>query len=443
MDIADKLQEQFNFVRSKRQTDHGVCYKKIKRLLDSDSFVEMGALSDGDNVITGYGTINSRLVYVFCQNGSINLLHAKKIKNVYKYALKMGAPIVAMLNSDGADVENGLEVLDSYGQIFSCMSKASGKVPQICYIYGKCMGSSAFMAGLSDFNFMLNKESKLFLESPNVYADIKSLNPESLSGAEFHSKNSGLSHFSYNTEDECINGIKELLNYLPSNNGEDKLYETPDDDLNRTDQQLNSLIAIDENESIDIKSIISSISDNGKYIEQQEGFGQSMVTYFSKLGGHTAGILANNGPITVAGLQKASRFITLCDSFNIPIVTITDAKSYENSSKTDGEIIYNGSQLIKKLTCLNVPKINIIVRNGIGSPYLIMNSKHLGADVVYAWPNAAIAAMPPEAGRKMLGLEIESSPIEAAILTFADDIIEPSLTRKRIIISLEMLYSKN
>ncbi len=407
----------------------------ILNLLDDNSFVEIGALTKNSTVITGYGTINNRLVFVFCQNGSVDLLHAKKIENIYSNALKTGSPVIGILNSNGMNIKGGLEILDAYGTILKTQADASGVILQICYVTGECIGTSAFMAGVSDFVFMTDKSGKLCLESPNVYTDAKSFDSNSVLNGAYHSEKTGLAHFSYKTDEQCINGIRELVGYLPSNYLETSECPFTEDDLNRTDEALN-------NPNIDMQSIINSLADDKKFLNVNGNYCKNLITGFSSFGGYTAAVVANNGALNALALQKASDFVNFCDAFNIPIVNLTDATCYENNLQGDSLSIRNGAKLIRAYANATVPKINVIVKGAVGSSYLIMNSKHIGADVVIAWKNSFVSVMEKEAASKLFNISIDKTPLDAASYGYVDDIIEPSITRKRLIMHLEMLSSK-
>lgn len=453
----------------------GLIRQKIKSLLDNNSFVEMGAFithrstdfnlseveTPSDGVVTGYGTIDGRLVYVYGQNssvlgGSIGEMGAKKIGKIYEQSLKMGAPIISILDSNGVRLQEGLDSLEGYGEIFKYQSMASGVIPQISLVLGNSLGINSIIPALSDFIFM-EQNSKMFVNSPNTINGLegKTTTFEQVGGSKTHSTKSGLAHFCYETYEECLNKIRELINFLPSNNLEDAPLYGLQDDLNRIDESLNDMINSDE---IDIKAIILSLSDNKYFMEIKKDYSKNMIIGFSRFNGSTVGVVANQtseGKLDTKALKKASEFINFCDSFNIPILTLTDTCGFKSS--LDEEL--NGlsksvAKFIYSFINATVPKINVIVNQAFGSSYLTMNSKHIGADIVYSWPNSQIAIMEAEAFVNVIS-DTESSekdlkiqdykangPYTAAKRGYVDDIIEPAATRKYIIASLEMLQSK-
>ncbi len=412
--------------------------ERIENLLDVGSYVELCASMDAAKISTGYGTIDGHLVYIYSQADFINLNHAKKIQNLYRFALKMGAPIIGILDSEGIDIEEGLETLEALGMIFSIQSEARGVIPQISVILGKCMGTLSYIAGLSDFVFMLDKDSKLFVESPNVYNDGKFVTFEAT--GDYHSIETGVAHFSYNSESNCIEGVKKLLSYLPSNNMDIYSANICTDDLNRVDHELNTILNNEDNNTI--KKIIKTLADNGEYLEISESYAKNAVISLCRFGGYTAGIVANNGKLEPQSIEKIINFIKFCDSYSIPIVNLINAEGYNNTIENDNKILKWGAELIKCYYNSTVPKINVILKKAIGSPYLIMNSKHIGADIVYAWQNSEISAIDKESAKKVLNTDIDSNAYVAASKGYIDQIIEPSSTRKMILVALEMLASK-
>lgn len=436
--------------------------QRIKSLLDTNSFVELGAFVThrstdfnlpkeevySDGVVTGYGTIDARLVYVYSQdisvlNGSIGEMNSKKIGKIYELALKMGAPVIGILDSKGVRLQEGLDSFEGYGKIFKYQTIASGVIPQISIILGDCLGINSIIAGLSDFVFMEQQKSKMFINSPNTMEglDGKTATFEQIGSSKTHSEQTGLAHFCYETEELCLQKAKELLNFLPSNNLEDAPLHGVEDDLNRVDKQLNDLIDLDE---FDIKAVINSISDNSYFLEIKENYSKNIVTGFTRFNGYTAAIIANqNKLLDIKGCNKAIEFINFCDSFNIPIISLTNVCGYKSAldEELNGLLKYI-SKLIYSFTHSTVPKINIIIKQALASPYIAMNSKHIGADIVYSWPNTEIGLMSQEAYEKIVNEQIDTSPYIAAKRNYIDDIIEPSETRKYIISALEMLESK-
>lgn len=456
--------------------------ERIKTFLDTNSFVESGIFvthrstdfnlpekeTPADGVVTGYGTVEGRLVYIYSQDitvlgGSIGEMNAKKIGKIYKQALKMGAAVVGILDSKGIRLQEGLDSLEGYGEIFKYQSMASGVIPQISVVLGNSLGMNSIIPALSDFVFMEQKNSRIFLNSPNTIDGIeaKVTTFENIGSAETHSKESGLAHFCFETEDACLNGVRDLLSLLPSNNLEDAPLHGMADDLNRTDQNLNNIIF---EEAVDVRNIISSISDNARFLEVKKDYATNIVVCFARFNGYTAGIIANQsiedkGQLDIKACNKAVEFITFCDAFNIPIITLTDTIGFKSALKEE----LNGiSKSIAKLTYSfinsTVPKINVIIRQAFGNAYISMNSKHIGADIVYSWPDTQISLIEAEAAINIIYndelknsdreqkiqqyRQNQASPYTAAKRGYIDDIIEPAETRKYLIAALEMLESK-
>ncbi len=415
--------------------------KLILEVLDPNSFVPIGSYVKDAQVTTGHGTISGRLVYLYCQEGAVNSAHAKKIANLYGLALKMGAPVIALLDSQGTYLEDGTNVLDAYGKIFSVQSEASGVIPQISYVKGECLGIASFICGLSDFVFMSQDNSKLFLESPTTYPDIKGTDPEKCSDATFHAIQSGLAHFAYENEQQALAGIRQLVELLPSNNLEEAPFAFENEDLNREDVILNNCVPADNKQLPDVYAIAGSLVDNGLLTEIQKDFAPEMKVFMVRFAGFTAGLVANYGDVTVNGLNKLLKFVKFCDAFNIPLVNLVDANMYSNNKSNDSKLISLGSQIINAYASATVPKVSVIMRNAVAGPYLMMNSKHIGADLVLGWSNAKIGMVNTDAAEKVLNTQVNSA-YDVAALGYIDEIIEPAQTRKHIIIALEMLSSK-
>lgn len=464
--------------------------ERIEKFLDENSFVEMGLFvkhrntdfnmsqkeTSADGVVTGYGTVEGRLVYVYSQDstvlgGSVGEMHAQKIINLYQQALKMGAPIIAFLDSSGLRLQESVDALNGYGGLFVKQSMASGVIPQISVVMGDCIGGAAFNTGLSDFTFMVSKKARLFVNSPNTIEGLESKNAsfETIGSAKIHSEKSGVVHFQYDDEEECIKNVRKLLTYLPSNNLEESPFNNVTDDLNRVDSVLNSIVPDDLNTPFDIKTIICSLADEREFMEVKAEYAKSLVTGFVRLNGTTVGILANqslenDGLLDIDSSKKGAEFINFCDAFNIPIVSITDVGGFRASVEEEQKgIVKDASKLIYAFANATVPKINIIVRKAFGTAYIAMNSKHIGADIVFAWPTAQISVMNPEGAVNIMYAEelktssdpaalraekikefssMQSSPYTIASRGYIDDIIEPAATRKRVIATLEMLYTK-
>ncbi|NLI89095.1 MAG: methylmalonyl-CoA carboxyltransferase [Epulopiscium sp.] len=462
--------------------------ERINRLLDANSFVELGAFvthrntefnmltkeTPADGVVTGYGTIDGRLVYVYSQDptvmgGSLGEMHAKKIARVYDDAMKMGAPIIGFLDSQGIRLQESIDALEGYGVIFQKQSLASGLIPQITVITGDCAGGAGSIPGLSDFTFMVSKNARLFLNSPNTF-EANNVTFEQVASADVHTSKSGLAHFAYDTEEECIDMVGSLVSYLPSNNLDDAPSYGCEDDLNRVDEGLNAIVPDGSAGDINIEAIIQSIADMGQFLEIQKEFAPNVRLGFIRLNGSTIGLVANDskykeGKLDINAINKISRFVNFCDAFNISILTLTDVDGFisEVEGETSG-ILGANARMINAFAKATVPKVNVLLRKAYGSAYVSMNSKHIGADYVYAWPTASVGIMPADSAvnimygeeilksKDQLALkeekvnefeEMQSSPYAVAARGYIDDIIEPATTRKHVIAAFEVLYSKS
>jgi acetyl-CoA carboxylase carboxyltransferase component len=464
--------------------------ERLEKLFDPNSFVEIDAFvetrsidfgmqskkSPGDGVVTGYGTINGRLVYVASQDftvigGSLGEAHARKITKVMDMALKMGAPFISINDSGGARIEEGIDALYGYGEIFFRNTIASGVIPQISVIMGPCAGGAVYSPAITDFIFMVEKTSYMFITGPQVIKAVtgEDETPETLGGADVHNSKSGVAHFKSANEEECINDIKRLISFLPDNNLTDSPYCQPTDDPNRLVEELNEIIPDNANKPYDIKDIISKVVDNGDFLEVHKHYAQNIVVGFSRLNGTTVGIIANQpkimaGVLDVNSSDKGARFIRFCDAFNIPLLTFTDTSGYlPGVGQEHSGIIRHGAKMLYAFSEATVPKVNVILRKAYGGAYIAMNSKHLGADMVFAWPSAEIAVMGPEGAaniifRKDIAQAADpvaarnekiaeykdkfSNPYVAASRGYVDDVIVPAETRVRLISAFEMLASK-
>ncbi|MDD2502591.1 MAG: carboxyl transferase domain-containing protein [Clostridia bacterium] len=464
--------------------------ERIAKLVDPESFVEIDAFvthrchdfdmdkdtAPADGVITGYAAIEGRPVYLYSQDftvkgGSLGEMHAGKITKIMDLAMKMGCPIVCINDSGGARIQEGIDSLSGYGEIFYRNTMASGVIPQISVILGPCAGGAVYSPALTDFIFMVDNISKMFITGPQVVetATGEKVSEEQLGGAQTHNTTSGVAHFQYTTEEDCFNGIRALLSYLPQNNLEETPIFDNNDDLNRLSAELNSIIPNSPNKSYDVKEIIERIVDNGQFFEIQALFAQNIIIGFARLNGKSIGIVANQpmvkaGALDINASDKAARFIRFCDSFNIPVVTFTDVPAFlPGVDQEHNGIIRHGAKLLYAYSEASVPKINIILRKAYGGAYIAMSSKHLGTDLVFAWPTAEIAVMGPEGAANIIfRKDIEKSadpisyrqekiqeyrerftnPYTAAARGYIDDIIEPEATRPRLINALEMLQSK-
>ncbi len=444
MSRLDKINE----LISKMEQAPSLACERLIKLFDENSFVELGALNKSAGVVTGYGTIDGKLVYAYSQDGAVGVEHAKKIDNIYSLALKLGCPVVGILDSKGIILEEGLDTFDAYGLLFSLQSQASGIIPQVSIVAGSCIGVAGFGPVLSDFVIMPETGAKMFMTSPATFKglDGKATSFDDLGGAKALGEE-GTVHIVCKDEDESFAKAKELIGFLPENNLEFYPYEVTDD-LNRADEALNTIVPEDDETPIDVKYVIKSIADNNNFFEIQETYAKKMIIGFIRLDGITTGVVANNGVLNVECVKKAGEFINICDAFNIPVVTFTDVLGYEHSlSDEKNGILKYGAKLAYAFSNATVPKINVILRNGIGNAYLLMNSKHIGADVVYAWPSANISLLSKKASVNIIGVTDEeydnfSTPYAAAGKGYVDTVIIPSNTRKRVLIALEALLTK-
>ncbi len=464
--------------------------ERILALMDEGSFIEVDAFvthrcnefnmanteAPGEGVVTGYGTVDGRLVYVYAQDftvigGSLGEMHAKKICKIMDMALKMGAPVIAMNDSGGARIQEGVNALAGFGDIFYRNTKCSGVIPQISVIMGPCAGGAVYSPALTDFIFMVENTSQMFITGPQVIKAVtgEDVTLEELGGAKSQAEKSGVAHFTSATDGECIAKIKRLLSFLPSNNLEGAPVDAPSDDINRISEKLTTIVPDDANKAYDVKAVIAEVVDNADFMEVMENYAKNIVIGFAKMNGATVGIVANQpmdkaGALDVNASDKAARFIRFCDCFNIPLVTFTDVPGFlPGVSEEHNGIIRHGAKILYAYSEATVPKINVIIRKAYGGAYIAMSSKHLGADMVMAWPTAEIAVMGPEGAANIIfkddiknsadpiserKAKIEeyrekfANPYEAAKFGYVDDVIEPDSTRPRIIAALEMLASK-
>ena len=449
--------------------------ERIATLLDDSSFVEIGSQvtaratdfnmssldTPKDGVITGYGLIDGRLVYVYSQDasvlgGAIGVMNAKKITAIYNLAMKVGAPVIGLIDCAGLRLQEATDSLHSFGSLFRKSTMASGVIPQITCIFGNCGGGASVLAALSDFTFMV-EGSKLFMNSPNA---IKGNYEEKCdtASAQYVSENTSLVDKVFTSELEALGAISSLVSLLPSNNMEDAV-SICEDDLNRT------IPGIEANKN-DAKAVAEAVSDDNLFFETKAGFGKDVVTGFIKLNGATVAVVGNQcdkGLFSSDGLTKAADFVQFADSFNIPVVTFTSVKGFEATMESERTIAKNSAKLSAAFAEATVPKVNVITGDAFGSAYIIMNSKAAGADVVYAWPSAKIGITDPKTAAEIIYSDDidaaqdrsaavkeaadkitaeQSSAIAAAKRGYVDDVIEPDATRKRLIAVLDMLATK-
>ncbi len=464
--------------------------ERIDLLLDDGSFQELGMFvvhraTDfgldkekylGDGVVTGYGRIDGRLVYVFAQDftvfgGSLSETHAQKICNIMDLAMKNGAPVIGLNDSGGARIQEGVASLAGYAEIFLRNVLASGVVPQISAIMGPCAGGAVYSPALTDFIIMVKNTSYMFVTGPNVVKAVthEDVTFEELGGAMVHNAISGVAHFAAENEVECLQLIRKLLSYVPSNNMEDPPAVPPTDDPNRMDDELNSIVPDSPTKSYNMKEVIRRVVDHGEFLEVHEHWAQNIICGFARLNGRPVGIVAQQ-PSVLAGVLdinasvKAARFVRFCDCFNIPIVTFVDVPGFlPGVSQEHGGIIRHGAKLLYAYCEATVPKVTVITRKAYGGAYDVMSSKHIRGDINYAWPTAEIAVMGPDGAVNIIFRdEIANSPdpeaararlVEEYVAKFAnpyvaagrgyiDDVIEPRETRPKLIAALEMLKNK-
>lgn len=451
--------------------------ERIALLMDEGSFIEIGALAGSENgravpeegVVCGYGSVDGRLTFVYAQDytalgGAMSKVQADKICNTIDMAVKMGAPVVAMFDSCGARVDEGIEILGAYGRIFNAIGKASGVVPQIALVMGTCAGSAMMAAQMQDFVVMTEK-SHMFVNSTQIVAGYMGsvITDDELGGAKVHSEKSGLAQFAYENDEAAIAGVKSLLSFMPSNNLEDAPETLCDEaDINRVSSALMTVIPDDVDADYDVKSVVAEITDAGSFVESGKDYGKNIVTGFARMGGKSVGIVANNAGRTLCGgcADKAASFVNFCDSFNIPLVTLVDADSFVVGKDAEhSKMAKAASKLICAFSQATMPKVTVVLRKAYGPAALAMCSKATGADIVFAWPTAEISVMNPDGAACVMFAEqittkqsrqakadeyrkTYASPYEAARLGYADDIIEPDSTRPRVISALDMLYSK-
>ena len=463
--------------------------ERIDKILDDGSFVELDQFvvhrgtafgfdkvkAPGEGVVTGYGTVDGRLVYVFSQDftvqgGSLGEMHAAKICKVMELAVKNGAPCIGINDSGGARIQEAVDALNGYGRIFKLNTLASGVVPQLSIIMGPCAGGAVYSPALTDFIFMVDK-CQMFITGPAVIQSVTGevVTAEALGGARTHNTKSGNAHFYAATEDECIEQVKTLLSFLPSNNMEGAPVFACDDPVERCDEALLSIIPDNPNKPYDMKEVVKGIADNGYLFEVDENFAKNIVTGFIRLNGRSVGVIANQPKVGAGSLDidcsdKAARFIRLCDAFNIPILTCVDTPGYlPGVAQEHGGIIRHGAKLLYAYSEATVPLLVLITRKAYGGAYLAMCGKSLGADVAIAWPSAQIAVMGasgaanivfakeiknssnPEKTRAEKIAEYEeefANPYKAAARGFVDLVVEPDKTRYYLCKSLDSLLGK-
>lgn len=463
--------------------------ERLHFLLDEGSFEEIGMLVThrstnfglennkflGDGVVTGYGTINGRLIYVFSQDftvlgGSLAEAYAEKICKIMDLAMQNGAPLIGLNDSGGARIQEGVVSLAGYADIFYKNTMASGVIPQLSAIMGPCAGGAVYSPALTDFIMMVENTSYMFVTGPNVVKTVthEEVSSEDLGGASAHATKSGVTHLTYANEIECINGIKTMLSYIPQNCEEDAPaipYQASDE--NR--EVLDSIIPDNPNQPYDIKEVINGTIDEGSFYEIHKDFAENIVVGFARLAGKSIGIVANQpaflaGVLDIKSSQKGARFVRFCDAFNIPLLVFEDVPGFLPGTDQEwNAIITNGAKLLYAFSEATVPRITVITRKAYGGAYDVMNSKHIGADMNYAWPSAEIAVMGAKGAAEIIFkkeinaaedpkekwkekeaeyAEMFANPYNAAARGYVDEVIQPNQTREKLIRAFKMLENK-
>ena len=477
-------------IDSQHQKGKFTARERIALLLDEGSFDEIDTFVLhrstnfgidktkflGDGVVTGSGTIDGRLVYVFAQDftvfgGALSEMLASKICKVMELAMKMGAPVIGLNDSGGARIQEGINALSGYGDIFQNNILASGVIPQISAIFGPCAGGAVYSPALTDFNIMSKGTSYMFLTGPKVVKTVtgEDVTQEQLGGASVHASKSGVAHFAVDNEEEGIRLIRHLLSFIPQNNMEDAPCVEPTDVVDRVDDVLNTIIPDQPNKGYNMYDVIGTIVDNGEFLEVHRDWAKNIIIGFARFNGQSVGIVANQ-PMVMAGAldsnasRKAARFVRFCDAFNIPLVTLVDVPGFlPGTGQEYNGVIVHGAKLLYAYGEATVPKITVTLRKSYGGAYIVMSSKHLRSDVNLAWPSAEIAVMGPAGAVEVIfakdvaaaedpaaaAAEKEeeyrkafANPYNAASYGYMDDVIEPRNTRFRIIRALEQLRTK-
>ncbi|MDY6121465.1 MAG: acyl-CoA carboxylase subunit beta [Porphyromonas sp.] len=464
--------------------------ERISLLLDEGSFEEIDMFVQhrctnfgidktkflGDAIVTGSGTIDGRLVYVFAQDftvfgGALSEMMASKICKVMELAMRMGAPVIGLNDSGGARIQEGVNALKGYGEIFQNNILASGVIPQISAIFGPCAGGAVYSPALTDFTIMSRGTSYMFLTGPKVVKTVtgEDVSQEELGGASVHTTKSGVAHFAVDSEDDGLRLIRHLLSFLPQNNMEEAPFVDCDDPIDRLEDSLNEIIPDEPNKAYDMYDVIGAIVDHGEFLEIHQDFARNIIVGFARFNGMSVGIVANQ-PMVMAGCldsnasRKAARFVRFCDAFNIPLVTLVDVPGFlPGTGQEYNGVITHGAKLLYAYGEATVPKITVTLRKSYGGAYIVMSSKHLRGDLNYAWPSAEIAVMGPSGAVEIIfakdvaasddpartAMEKEeeyrtafANPYNASSYGYMDDVIEPRNTRFRVIRALEQLRTK-
>jgi acetyl-CoA carboxylase carboxyltransferase component len=477
-------------IDSQHQKGKYTARERIAMLLDEGSFEELDMFVThrctnfgmeksvflGDGIVTGYGTVNGRLVYVYAQDftvfgGSLSETLAQKICKVMDQAMKVGAPVIGINDSGGARIQEGVNALAGYAEIFQRNILASGVVPQISAIFGPCAGGAVYSPALTDFNIMTKGSSYMFLTGPKVVKTVtgEDVTQEDLGGASVHSTKSGVAHFAVESEEEGIEVVKHLLSFIPQNNLEEAPAIECSDPVDRLEDSLNEIIPDNPNRAYDMYEVIGAIVDNGEFLEIHRNYAANIIVGFARFNGMSVGVVANQpkvlaGVLDINASRKAARFVRFCDAFNIPLVTLVDVPGFlPGTGQEYGGVILHGAKLLYAYGEATVPKVTVTLRKSYGGAYCVMSSKHLRGDMNYAWPSAEIAVMGPAGAIEVLYSKEASTaenpaefiatkekeykdafanPFNAAKYGYIDDVIEPRNTRFRIIRSLQQLATK-
>jgi acetyl-CoA carboxylase carboxyltransferase component len=465
-------------------------HERIRVLLDQGSFQELDPFVThrstefglekqripGDGVVTGFGRIGGRLVFVYAQDftvigGSLGEAHGRKICKIMDMALKNGAPVIGLADSGGARIQEGVDALAGYAEIFLRNTLASGVIPQISVIMGPCAGGAVYSPALTDFTIMVRETSNMFITGPDIIRAVthEEVTAEQLGGAAVHTSRSGVAHFAAENDEEALYFVRRLLSFIPQNNLEDPPFVATNDDPHRRDLQLNDIVPDNPNRPYDMKEVIRRVVDDGDFFEVQEAYAQNILVGFARLGGRAVGVVGQQpnvlaGVLDIDASVKGARFVRFCDCFNIPILTFEDVPGFlPGVGQEHGGIIRHGAKLLYAYCEATVPKITVITRKAYGGAYCVMNSRHVRGDLVYAWPTAELAVMgpdgavnvvfrrqiekaeDPDATRQRLIQEYTetfANPFVAASRGYIDDVIEPAETRSKLIAGLEMLQNK-
>jgi acetyl-CoA carboxylase carboxyltransferase component len=493
LDRQEALKKQYSSKNAEKQHSKGklTAHERINLLFDSGTFEEIDAFvtpasqpvefgkvdrTYGDGVIVGHGKINGRLIFAYAQDftimgGSLGLVHSKKITKIQEMALKMGAPIIGMMDSGGARIQEGVASLSGYASIFQNIISSSGIIPQISVIMGPAAGGAVYSPALTDFVFMVSHTSYMFVTGPNVVKEVlnEDVTSEGLGGAEVHARKSGVANMIYDDEENTILALKKFLSYLPSNNVENPPVIADDGSITEYNEKLRDIVPDDPNKAYDVKDVINQVVDRNSFFEISELFGASLVIGFGRMRGKTIGIVANQpkvlaGVLDIDSSVKGARFIRFCDAFNIPILTFEDVPGFlPGVDQEHAGIIRHGAKLLFAYSEATVPKITIILRKAYGGAFIVMNSKFLGGDFSFAWPSAEIAVMGPDGAvailyRKELAESSNPADLKKELVKkyrdkianpfiadesgYIDEVIDPAMTRKKVLSALDALSNK-